>query len=291
MEWLFVVLWSIATLIIVAAHVMLLKKPAWTLILYLLVISGIIIAAVSYPPLRSVVQKIVWIASSGMVIAAILSYARLTEGNQEQLAVKTPRILIELANSISSKLWRFPLLRYRLKKLENSLFLWVSIAIVFLFAIVATQILFFEYSIAIWLLFLFVLPWFLSRVSNQTNSTTLPIVFWACVVFGFVLVALFDNARDTIAEKFISDYTVSYKEEVVRTTTVDGGYDYQERDIAYVDTKNDGLDWLLQTMFTPIWNLIVIVLLIISFRLNVRIRKKVIGNSTSKSLSQTQINE
>ncbi len=86
------------------------------------------------------------------------------------------------------------------------------------------------------------------KAYNFLSVTT----FFITAFFAITLFFSVDNSRDIIGETFISGYDVYYT-----TETVQRDYGDDEIEVAHVNTGNDNLDFVLESIFPFAYRIII----------------------------------
>lgn len=131
------------------------------------------------------------------------------------------------------------------------------------------RIFFFE-SLIIWLILLIIIPFFYLPINNSKIFNLLSVLtFFLTTFFAITLFFSVDNSRDIIGESFIPDYEVYYTTEFVQ-------YDYgeEEIEIAHINTGNNTLDFILESIFPYAYRILIGLVIILSLMMNIFIRKK-----------------
>lgn len=142
---------------------------------------------------------------------------------------------------------------------------------IFLFVgcIFAQVTLFFE-SIVIWLFLLIIMPFFYLPIKNKQAYNFLSVTtFFITAFFAITLFFSVDNSRDIIGETFISDYDVYYTTEYVQRD-----YGEDEIEVAHVNTGNDNLDFVLESIFPFGYRIIIGFIVIFSLLMNISLKEK-----------------
>jgi hypothetical protein len=112
---------------------------------------------------------------------------------------------------------------------------------------------------------IFYLPIKNKQVYNFLSVTNLFIsIFFAITLFFSV-----DNSRDIIGETFISDYEVYYT-----TETIQRDYGDEEFELAHVNTGNDNIDFVLESIFPVAYRIVIGFILIFSLLMNISLKGK-----------------
>ena len=155
-----------------------------------------------------------------------------------------------------------------------------ALGIILFFGCLSSQATFFFESLICWLILLIIIPYFYLPIRNGKIYNILSVsTFFLTAFFSFTLFLSVDNSRDIICESFIPNYDVYYTTEYYQTD-----YDYHEREVAHVNTGNDTLDFVLETIFPYAYRILLGFIVIFSLLLNVSLREKnkIIKNGYNK---------
>ncbi len=151
----------------------------------------------------------------------------------------------------------------------------ILLIIILLVGTVLAQKEFFLPSLILWIFLLFCVPFLIFYVKKIIHFNT---IFSTIVVinmcYGIVLFSLVDNTRDIIGHSFIPQYSVYYQKETVMVNYHDLGYIDEERDIAYINTEDDHLDYILTFIFPTIHRISVFYLYILAMYLFINIKNR-----------------
>lgn len=155
-----------------------------------------------------------------------------------------------------------------------------ALGIILFFGCLSSQATFFFESLICWLILLIIIPYFYLPIRNGKIYNILSVsTFFLTAFFSFTLFFSVDNSRDIICESFIPNYDVYYTTEHYQTD-----YDDYEREVAHVNTGNDTLDFVLETIFPFAYRILLGFIVIFSLLLNVSLREKnkIIKNGYNK---------
>jgi hypothetical protein len=130
------------------------------------------------------------------------------------------------------------------------------------------------YSIIIWFLLLYIMPFFyIHSKNNKIYNFFSLITLYITITFGIILFFKVDNSRDIIGKTFIKDYSVYYTEEKIRYSV--GREDVEsEADIAHINTNNENLDFFLNEIFPFLYHFLIVIFLNYSIILNISFKGK-----------------
>ena len=155
-----------------------------------------------------------------------------------------------------------------------------ALGIILFLGCLSSQATFFFESLICWLILLIIIPYFYLPIRNGKIYNILSVsTFFLTAFFSFTLFFSVDNSRDIICESFIPNYDVYYTTEYYQTD-----YDDHEREVAHVNTGNDTLDFVLETIFPFAYRILLGFIVIFSLLLNVSLREKnkIIKNGYNK---------
>ncbi len=169
---------------------------------------------------------------------------------------------------------------YPIKRLNSIM---GSIVLLLLGSVLA-QMFFFFAAVSLWLFLLFGAPFLIfqvkakgdyniiqrTRAFNVMLSTNLAIT----MCFGLALFFSVDNARDNIGYSLIPEYSVYYQTETVMVDYYDLGYIDEDKEIAYINTGNAHLDFVLTRTFPTIYRITVFFLFILAMFLFINIKNR-----------------
>jgi len=149
---------------------------------------------------------------------------------------------------------------------------WLNVIILF-FLLGVCFIFQFEFlfeSIIVWFFLLIILPFLYLRIKNIKIYNVLSVT--TLILTSFFSITLFfnmDNSREIIGNTFISNYSVYYKTEYYQTR-----YDESEIEVAYVNTGNKVLDFILESIFPFVYRALIFLVMIYSLLLNIFLKEK-----------------
>ena len=157
---------------------------------------------------------------------------------------------------------------------------WLLGILLFLGCVFVQTKFFFE-SLIIWLILLFIIPFFYLPIKNgKTYNILSATTFFIISFFSVTLFFSVDNSRDIIGEVFISNYDVYYTTEYYQTQ-----YDDREVEVPHINTGNEALDFFLESIFPYAYRIFIVFICIFSFLLNISFREKnkLFSNSNKNS--------
>jgi len=152
---------------------------------------------------------------------------------------------------------------------------WILGIFLFIGCTVAQVQYFFE-SLIVWLILLMIIPFFYLPIKNDKIYNILSVsTFFLTAFFSITLFFNVNNSRDIIGDSFISNYDVYYTTEYYQTDYYDG-----EKEVAHVNTENETLDFVLESIFPYAYRIFVgfIVIFALLFNISLREKNKIIKN-------------
>jgi len=150
---------------------------------------------------------------------------------------------------------------------------WVFGVVLVVVSIILQDDLFFA-SLIGWLILSIILPLlFLLYLPNIKSLNLLSVTsFLVTTFFALILIFNSDHARDKICKTFMPEYKVSYTTEIVKARHIED--DDREIENAHIDTGNKSLDFFLESVFTGAFDILITILILVSWLLNISIRDK-----------------